>query len=328
MAIISDFVLSSPKRLAMPVLTFPGGHLVGASVQEMATDMNKQVAAQLALYDQFQMPFAMSAMDLSVEAEEFGSDITFSETEVPTVNGRLVTHMEAVEDLRIPVVGTKRTRVYLETVHQLARHHGMQMTLGGMIGPFSLAGRLFGVSEILAETVGDPELVLALLHKTTGFLVAYARAFKEAGAKGVIIAEPTAGLMSPSSALLFSSPFIKRIIQTVEDDQFQVILHNCGARIAHLDAKLQSDAKILHFGKPMDLHTAITRIPSDVVICGNLDPSEIFVGYSAEELRVHTRQLLEHMKPYKNFVISSGCDIPAHTPMENITAFFETVSSF
>lgn len=31
---------------------------------------------------------------------------------------------------------------------------------------------------------------------------------------------------------------------------------------------------------------------------------------------------------YKNFVISSGCDIPPATPWENIDAFFEAVNEF
>jgi uroporphyrinogen decarboxylase len=302
--------------------------MIGSTVTGVVTDPSTQVAAQVALHERFHTPFLMSAMDLSVEAEEFGSDVTFSDEEVPTVRGRLVTIMDAIEELRIPVVGTKRTKVYVETVRRLAQLPGGTPVLGGMIGPFSLAGRLFGVSEALAETVGDPDAILALLEKTTGFLAAYARAFKEAGAKGVIIAEPTAGLMSPAAVLQFSTPFVRRIAQTVEDDRFQVILHNCGARIGHLGAKLDTGVKMLHFGKPMDLVAAIRKVPPDVVVCGNLDPSEVFVGSTAEVVRQKTGDLLEAMRLYKNFVISSGCDIPAQAPMENLIAFFDTVADF
>ncbi len=39
--------------------------------------------------------------------------------------------------------------------------------LGGLIGPFSLAGRLFGVSESLELTLTEPETTKALLEKTT-----------------------------------------------------------------------------------------------------------------------------------------------------------------
>ena len=35
--------------------------------------------------------------------------------------------------------------------------------------------------------------------------------------------------------------------------------------------------------------------------------------------------LLEKMKGYDNFIPSSGCDLPARTPLENIQAFFDAV---
>jgi uroporphyrinogen decarboxylase len=319
---ISSVILASPKRLALPVLSFPGARLVQASVRDMVTHAGVQAAAQEALHQRYNTRFVMSAMDLSVEAEEFGADVQITEDEVPTVQGRLVTDLEGVETLQIPRVGSVRTKVYLDTVRRLCRLPGQPIVLGGMIGPFSLAGRLYGVSESLAETAGDPEILKTLLEKTTGYLAAYARAFKEAGAHGIIIAEPTAGLMSPASAMKFSTPYIQRILQAVEDDSFQIILHNCGARIGHLQAKLATGARILHFGQPMDLPAALAAVPDHVVVCGNLDPAAIFVNGSEEDMHTAVRRLLATTAGKKNFVLSSGCDIPAHTPEANIDAFF------
>jgi len=309
----------------MPVLSFPGAPLTGTTVHAMVTRVHDQVAAQLELHRRFRTPFVMSAMDLSVEAEEFGASIQMSDWEIPTVTGRLVTDMPGITALSVPAVGARRTAVYVGTVERLASSVPDAIILGGMIGPFSLAGRLFGVSEALAETAGEPEMMHALLEKTTVFLTAYASAFKKAGAQGVIIAEPTAGLMSPASVRSFSSPYIRQIVDAVEDGDFQIILHNCGARLGHLEAKLEAGARILHFGKPMDLVAALTHVPDDIVLCGNLDPSEIFVGSSADELTTRTRALLAATASRKNFVISSGCDIPAQAPLANLEAFFTAV---
>lgn len=41
-----------------------------------------------------------------------------------------------------------------------------------------------------------------------------------------------------------------------------------------------------------------------------------------------TTRLLQEMKEYPNFVLSSGCDTPPHTPMENIDAFFKALDDF
>jgi uroporphyrinogen decarboxylase len=315
-------ITSSPARLFMPILTFPGAHMAGTTVREMVTDPVKQCAAATALHAQYQTPFVMSAMDLSVEAEEFGATIRMEDWEVPTVTGRTVTDRTSVDALKVPEVGTKRASVYLSTVRGLRSTISDSLVLGGMIGPFSLAGRLFGVSEALAETLGEPETMHALLTKATAFLIAYGRAFKEAGAAGVVIAEPTAGLMSPASMQQFCVPYVRKIVTALNDADFQVILHNCGARLPHLQPSLETGAQILHFGKPMDIVAALGQVPENIVLCGNLDPSEVFVNGTIPEVRMKTQQLLAATEKYKNFVISSGCDIPAQAPMQNIFTFF------
>ena len=324
----SSRILASSSRQAIPVLTFPGGQLTGATVREMVHDHRKQAAAQLALRDRFPLFALLSAMDLSAEAEEFGATVRFEDHEIPTVTGRLVCDLPSVDALRIPRVGSKRTRVYLDTIAELARVRGNLPVIAGCIGPFSLAGRLFGVSEALLATAMEPETVELLLEKTTAFLLRYVREFKNAGAEALIMAEPTAGLMSPASVSLFSSPYVRQIIDEVEDDRFQIILHNCGAKIGHLNATLASGATALHFGKPMDLPAAIQAGPAGTVFCGNLDPAEIFVNSTPEEVAARTEALLQATAGAKNFVISSGCDVPAHVSLANLQAFFDTVTRF
>jgi uroporphyrinogen decarboxylase len=39
-------------------------------------------------------------------------------------------------------------------------------------------------------------------------------------------------------------------------------------------------------------------------------------------------ELMRKMKPYKNFILSTGCDIPPQTPIENLKAFMEAARGF
>jgi uroporphyrinogen decarboxylase len=41
-----------------------------------------------------------------------------------------------------------------------------------------------------------------------------------------------------------------------------------------------------------------------------------------------TWKLLERMKDVENFILSSGCDIPVGTPLENIDAFMQAAKNF
>jgi uroporphyrinogen decarboxylase len=326
MRTLSELVSASKPPLAMPVATFPGGALTGATVRDLVCDAGKQSATQLAFHRRFGTSVLMSCMDLSVEAEAFGARVIFSDTEVPTVTGRLATDEAAASSLRVPALGAGRTRVYLDAVGRLVALGGGVPVIAGMIGPFSLAGRLFGVSETLLATASEPKALGPLLDSVTGFLLAYASAFKSTGASGVIIAEPSAGLLSPGGMAAYSSPYVKRIIEGVEGDGFEVILHNCAAKAIHLDAVAGSRAHIVHFGAPMDIPAALEKLPPGMIVCGNLDPAGVFVHSTPEGVAQFTRDLLSATEGHHNFVISSGCDIPAATPLENLEAFFHEVS--
>jgi uroporphyrinogen decarboxylase len=326
MTTLSEIVRNSSTPPAMPVATFPGVALTGTTVRDLVRDAAKQSMTQMAFHRRFGTRVLMSCMDLSVEAEAFGAQVLFSDTEVPTVTGRLVRDEAGATSLCEPEVGAGRTRVYLDAVGSLVRGGNGVPVIAGMIGPFSLAGRLFGVSETLLATASEPEVIAGLLETVTQFLLRYAAAFKSAGASGVIIAEPSAGLLSPRGMAAYSSPYIKRIIEGVEEEGFEVILHNCAARTMHLDAVAASGAHIVHFGAPMDIPAALATLPPGIIVCGNLDPAGVFLRSTPEGVAQLTRELIASAKGHRNFVISSGCDIPAATPLENLEAFFREAS--
>ncbi len=321
MSAFTAHVLASPTRQVMPVATFPGAKLVGKTVRQMVTDSAVQAKVSLALRSRLGMSWYQSAMDLSVEAEAFGASIRMVEDEVPAVTGRLVTDAAGVAALAVPRVGAGRTNVYLDTVRILASQPGDPFVIAGCIGPFTLAGRLFGVSESLEFSLNEPEAMEELIGKAATFLTAYVKAFKVAGAKALFMAEPTAGLLSPKMLGRFSSPFVKRIIDEVEDGSFGIILHNCGAKLAHMPNILASGATALHFGQPMDLPAAARAVPGNVVVCGNLDPSGVFVGMDQATITQKVIDLEASLAGLRNVVMSSGCDIPPNAPVEHLIAY-------
>jgi len=311
----------------MPLVSLPGAQLIHCSVRDLICNAEQQCRAQLAVSDVLDTAVLLTAMDLSVESEAFGAHVRIEENEVPTITGRLVSTRDQIYHLSVPPIGTGRTEIYLETARRLATAPGSRIVLGCMIGPFSLASRLFGVSETLESTALEPEVISVLLEKTTSFLIDYARAFKDAGANGIIIAEPTAGLLSPRSLVMFSSDSVRRITHAVMDERFDVILHNCGATLAHLAGTLEAGATMYHFGKPMDIAEALTLLQDrDIILSGNLDPSGVFRSGTPEEVRSATEELMRRTSRLKNFVPSSGCDLPADVPLENIRTFLAAVA--
>lgn len=310
----------------MPIGVYSGLQITGASVKDVISNADDQTEAILAMNTRFQSDIWLTAMDLSVEAEMFGCQIRMIDNEIPTVVGRKVTKLEEIAILPEPSPGEGRTSIYLDTARNLVKQNTeRKLILGGVIGPFSLAGRLFGVAEALELSLTDPQTLELLLQKVSTFLCKYVAEFKAIGVDGVIMAEPAAGLLSPKGLSSFSSSYVKQIIEKNQSDDFTIILHNCGAKIAHLPYILHSGAEVVHFGAPMDLSKAIEKMNSGIILAGNIDPSTIFQSGSQDDVISATNTLLATMKGFNNFIPSSGCDIPPGTPLQNLEAFYSTI---
>ena len=174
----------------------------------------------------------------------------------------------------------------------------------------------------------NPEAAAVLLQKCTDFITRYCLALKATGVSGVVMAEPAAGLLSNEDCQQYSSVYVKQIIDKVQDDNFAVILHNCGNTGHCTQAMVTTGAMGYHFGNKINMVDALKEVPADALAMGNLDPVGIFKMSTAEQVKQATLQLLNETAAYPNFVLSSGCDTPPHVPMENIDAFFEALEEY
>lgn len=320
---------AAPAKKAMPVLSFPAIQLMGVSVKELISDSDLQAKGMALVAQRVDSAASVSLMDLSVEAECFGAQIRVSDEEVPTVVGQVVSTEEEAEALAIPEVGACRTGLYIDAIKKAAGLITDRPVFAGVIGPFSLAARLLDVTEVMIDCYEEPDMVHIVLDKVTQFLCAYCQAYKEAGANGVVLAEPVAGLLSPALAEEFSGPYVKRIVDAVQDDSFLVIYHNCGgSTIQQIDSILATGSAAYHFGNAIDMAEMMTHIPAGTVAMGNVDPAGEFRNGTPDSIRAATLAVMDACCKYPNFVISSGCDIPPLSRWESIDAFFAAVREY
>jgi len=142
------------------------------------------------------------------------------------------------------------------------------------------------------------------------------------------MAEPAAGLLSPDMIEEFSSKYVKKIVEKVKDDNFVFVYHNCGKTIPLIKSILSVNADAYHFGNTIDLAEMLKLIPQNILVMGNIDPAGVFRNGTPESVRKATIDLLDACGQHKNFVISSGCDVPPPTPWANIDAHFKAVADF
>ena len=83
-------VIAAERKKPMPVLSFPCVTLMGINVRELISSAENQARGMKLVADKVDTLASVSMMDLSVEAEAFGSEIKFEDFEVPAVRGAIV----------------------------------------------------------------------------------------------------------------------------------------------------------------------------------------------------------------------------------------------
>ena len=312
---------------ALPILSFPAAQKLGVTVEEMVKDSELQAQTMCCIAQETDTIAAVSLMDLSVEAEAFGASVRFFPDEVPAITGQLVSDLKEAEALAVPDLSAGRIMTCVEGVRLAKQRISDKPVLAGMIGPFSLTGRLMDVTEIMYLCFDDPDAVHTVLKKAVAFLIAYGNAMKAAGADGILMAEPLTGILSPDMAEEFSHGYVKEISHALQEENFSVIYHNCGNSVASmLDGIFALGADAYHFGNAVDMETVLQAAPQDMLCMGNVDPAGQFVQGTPETMTAAVHDLLNRCGKYPNFIPSSGCDIPAHAPWDNIQAFFAALA--
>ena len=323
----ADELIGRRKVVALPIMTHPGIELNGHTVRQAVSDGRIHYEAVMTLSKRYPACAATTIMDLTTEAEAFGAEVAFSDNAVPAVKGRRLTCAADIDSLQVPSLSEGRIPAYLKANLLTARAISDRPVLGGCIGPFSLAGRLYGMSEIMVLIYEEADAARRLLQKCTDFIGKYCEALKRTGVNGVVMAEPAAGLLSDDDCLHFSSQYVRQMVQRVQDEEFIIVLHNCGNTGHCTHAMVATGAAAFHFGNKCRMEEVLRDVPPTALAMGNIDPVSVMKDAMSEQVRMAVSDLIERTRQFPNFVLSTGCDVPPQTPLHNIDAFFQALNA-
>lgn len=315
-----DIVRSHDHPMVIPLMGFPGTQLNGTTLKQNTFNWGTQFSTVFALQQRFHPDAMFFFMDLSVEASALGLPVRFPLDQSPSVEEHLVKTAKDLESFAlVDILADGRVMVYVETMRLMARYiDGLNGAY--VIGPLSLAGLLMGATEAAMATMTEPALLHQVLRFCSGVISRYARALERAGADMVVILEPSASFLSPRQFREFAGRYLQEIIGTLTTVP---ILHICGQTTPLLEAMVETGAHGLSLDAMVSLPEAARRLPSDVVLIGNLDTIEVMNQSTPNQVYRAATDLITAMSPYPNFVLSTACDLPAETPLENIHAMMD-----
>lgn len=321
-------IIADKRRIAIPIMTHPGIEMMGRTIRDAVQSGECHADAIVKLNSVYPSAASTVIMDLTVEAEAFGCRIEFPENDMPHIIGRLVSDEEGIRNLQVPELSAGRIPEYLKANRLSVQRITDKPVFAGAIGPFSLAGRLYDMSEIMVACYIEPDAISLLLDKCTELIINYCTELKKIGCNGVILAEPAAGLLSNEDCSMFSSVYVRRLVEAVQDETFIVVLHNCGNKGQCTEAMLETGAAANHFGNAANMKSILEACPPDVLVMGNIDPVGVLKMKTPAEVQQITLDLLQETAAFPNYVLSTGCDLPPEVPEENIVAFYEALNQF
>lgn len=315
------------RRLVAPLAGFPGVQMTGSTIKLAQQNFGEHSKAVRAIVDAFAPDLVFPLMDLSVEANALGRYTIFPRDESATVpkDEFSLADLERLESINITF--DSRLMGFVETVRMM-RVSLPPGTLAGayVVGPFTLAGLIMGADDTVMNTMLDPPGVHRLLHFTTERIQEYVQLLLAAGADVVCILEPTAVMLSPPLFEEFSAIYVRHITQSFKYSRASFVYHTCGNTMHLVEAMGRAGVHGVSLDAPetgVDLREAASRVSAQIVVMGNISPATTMRFGTPEDVRRETRALLESMRAVPNFVLSTGCDLPQETPIENIRAFMD-----
>jgi uroporphyrinogen decarboxylase len=317
---IYDRVASSDRRLVAPLAGYPGVRLIGRSVREAVNDPALQLEALLALEERLAPDVVFTLLDLTVEAEALGLEVDFFERKPPNLADQALPVLERFYELELPdPERAARMPVFLQVAEDLATE---ERSCGAFVtGPITLLAQLVG-TEVMLDMVAAGDDMGDAIGYATSVVGQYAAALA-ARVDMVVVVDPAAEALTPSQYRDLYRPYISGLVGIIRSSGAVSVMHICGDVSNLLEEISLSGVEGVCLDSSMDLMREAEKLPSNLVLMGNIDPKRVIQRGTPEDVRWEVRRLLRHMDKVRNFILSTGCDVSHDTPMRNLEAMME-----
>jgi uroporphyrinogen decarboxylase len=188
-------------------------------------------------------------------------------------------------------------------------------------GPMCTAGFARGTTELMIDIVEKGEWTHKLLDLSTRLIIDWLKAQAKAigsGVEGIFILDDIVGFVNEEHYMEFCHPYLKRICDAFPKDWVK-IYHNDAEVEACLDHLPDVGFNVLNWGKQTDYADVKARVGDRMCLMGNVNPLEVGVRGTPEEVRAATLDVLEKSKG-EGIILSVGGGTSPGMPRENILA--------
>lgn len=269
---------------------------------------------------------------MAAEPSALGAKIKFWQNNTPSEYHTLY-HIEDIDNF--PEYEVECDAFMAMTLHRIKMQKQRILEQGEILpmvtsrGPLCTAGFVRSTTEFMIDIVEKPEWAHKLIDRCTNLIIDWLKAQAKImgnSVEGIFILDDIVGFINEEHYMEFAHPYLKRICDAFPKDWVK-LYHNDAEIAACLDHLPDCGFNVLNWGKQTDIAEVKARVGDRMCLMGNVNPLEIGVRGTPEEVRVATLEVLEKSGG-EGIILSVGGGVSPGMPRANILAMQEALAEF
>jgi uroporphyrinogen decarboxylase len=269
---------------------------------------------------------------MAAEPSALGAKIKFWQDNTPS-EYQTLHHIEDIE--KFPEYEVETDAFMGLTLHRIRRQKQRILDQGDILplvtsrGPLCTAGFVRGTTDFMIDLVEKPEWAHKLIGLCTRLTIDWLKAQHKAmgnTVEGIFILDDIVGFINEEHYKEFAHPYLKKICDAFPKDWVK-IYHNDAEIDACLDHLPDCGFNVLNWGKKTDIAEVKERVGDRMCLMGNVNPLEVGVRGTPEEVRAATLDVLEKSGG-EGIILSVGGGTSPGMPKQNIHAMLQALEEF
>ena len=318
---VDRFPAISPTSVA----TFESMRVSGAFFPSAHTDPEEMAALAAVGHDHFGFDSVAPYFSVHLEAAGLGAEVDWGDgNNTPRVVKRL---FRRPGDCHLPAsfLGRPGFQSLIKACRLLKKRYGNRVPIiGKVVGPWTLAYNLYGVENLILDTILEPVKTLQLIDTLARVPREFAKAQFEAGADIITWAEHvTSDLVSEAIYREFVMPVHAGAAAALQS-YGPVILHVCGNVMDRLEGIASTGFKVFHMDSRNNVQEAQRLVGNRITLTGCINNPVTLAQGSPAQVRAEVEaNLRDGIR-----LIAPECALPCNVPGDNLRELVETTHSY
>jgi uroporphyrinogen decarboxylase len=302
--------------------------LFGVKMCDYYASADKMVKVETGFFRKFRPDAAGIGLGLRGIPDAMGAKIGYPDYGIAYISEPLVRNYADIENLKI--IDPYKDGCLPEIIEANKK---IRDTIGGEVGvsagiagPFTVAAAIRGTENFLRDIYINPSAVHKLLEIVTENCLRYIDAVCSMGfSSGVGDPVASGSVISLKHFREFAKPYIqlchKRIKKWTGNGGR---LHICGRTSQFWNDMVECGASILSIDNIEDMWDARNAVGNKICLMGNIDPVKVIKEGTVKDVFAGVKECIRKAGNSPcGCIISSGCQVPAGSPAENIQAMMD-----